>query len=278
MAIAIPSHWATAGYGIPTVCAKHGRPEVQRRGVSLETATPDWNYLLLFLGIVAFFIVRAATAKTLAVRAWPFCETCVRQRFRFKWYAAGVVAVGLALFVAALRGLAPAWAVLAAALIVVGSLALVRGGWIWRRMSSAKLSEDAAWITVVKPHPGFEEQFAPYAPAAAELWNVSANVRSSKPASVVPWILALIVGPVCLLGGVVDLVAGPTCGDERMRPGDTCEETSSRGSKTESTYAAERQTGNLMGGAGALAVVGGIAGIVVTRRRNRARAARSGRV
>ncbi|GIH08078.1 hypothetical protein Rhe02_61450 [Rhizocola hellebori] len=58
MVIEIPSHWPNAGYGIPSVCAKHGRPEVQRTKVKLETATPDWQYLLLLFGVVVYFLVR----------------------------------------------------------------------------------------------------------------------------------------------------------------------------------------------------------------------------
>jgi hypothetical protein len=271
MVVAIPSHWATAGYGIPSVCAKHGRPEVRRSRISLETATPDWQYLLLLIGILAFFLVRSLTAKTLAVTAWPFCDTCLRERLRLKWIAAGTFIVGLVLFVAAVRGLLPpAAAVLMAVLMVVGGLAFVRGDWAWRRMSRAKLSEDAGWITVAKPHAAFEEQFAPYQPAAVELWNSTGGARASKNGSAAPWILALIIGPICVAAGLINMLIGPTCGDERMRPGDICEETSSRGSTRESTYDSERQIGTIVTGLGVLTLMGGIAGIVITRRRKRA--------
>ncbi len=177
MVIAIPSHWASAGYGIPAVCVKHGRPEVRRSRLRLESAIPNWQYVLLLLGVVIFFLVRVATVKKLAVTAWPFCEICMRQSQRLRWIAAGVAAVGLALFVVAVSGLPPVWALLAVVLMVVGGMALVREDWIWGRLSGAKLSDEAAWVIVAKPHSGFEAQFAPHLPAAAELWNVSGGAR-----------------------------------------------------------------------------------------------------
>jgi hypothetical protein len=41
----------------------------------------------------------------------------------------------------------------------------------WQHFSDAQLSDDATWITVARPYPAFEAEFAPYIPAAAEVWN-----------------------------------------------------------------------------------------------------------
>lgn len=44
---------------------------------------------MLLLGGLPFIIARAVTKKTIVVKAWPFCDRCVRRR----WI--GAVATGL---------------------------------------------------------------------------------------------------------------------------------------------------------------------------------------
>ncbi|GIH08077.1 hypothetical protein Rhe02_61440 [Rhizocola hellebori] len=86
-------------------------------------------------------------------------------------------------------------------------VALVRRGWLWRRLLGAKLSENAAWITVAKPHPAFEEQLAPYLPAVAEFRTAKGGLAPAKTGSAVPWIVALILGSLCVLGSLTEILA-----------------------------------------------------------------------
>lgn len=271
MSIAIPGYWATAGYGVPAVCAKHGRPEVRRAKTTPVSPIPGWMYALIVAGFMIFIIVRVATRKALTIPAWPFCESCVRRRTTRLWAAIATIAVGTGAFVLAagdwIPG-GPATGMAGLFIVMAGVIGLVPAR--WSVIAGAKLSDDGFWITVRNPHPEFMAQFAQFRPAADEV-AASRAVASpvARTGTPVIWILALIFGGLILLAGTWRLLSGPSCGQDTMQPGDICEKRSSTGRVSESTYEQEQRVSYISAAIGGIAVLGGGAGMVLTRRRNR---------
>jgi hypothetical protein len=156
--IGIPTQWIRTGYGIPTVCARHGRPHVRRPGLVVESAPAGWTYALLLAGVLPFLLARALTRWTTVARAWPFCDRCERRR-RSAFLAAGLVmAAGLVLI-----GLAFADPTGSSPLLVLGGVVLVAGyaalHWARRQViARVRLSRGGERVLVRAPAPEFDAQ------------------------------------------------------------------------------------------------------------------------
>src|SRR2546423_3176717 len=94
MDVQIPANWVGAGYGVPTVCSRHGEPAERMRRIRLISRPPQWSYVLLVVGALPFLIVVHALRKTVKAPAWPFCVQC-RSRSRL-WASIGLGMVALA--------------------------------------------------------------------------------------------------------------------------------------------------------------------------------------
>jgi len=164
MRLEMPVQWVVQGYGVPTVCVRHGRPEARRDKVDIVSQAPGWTYALILFGWFPFWAARAVTKRTIQAKAWPFCGRCIRQR----WIAVAATSLVIAAGgVAAFAGLTyidsgEPWAFWAAvggiALAIVG-LATTR--WAqWAGVAKAVVDSEVVWVRVRTPHPRFEEQFA----------------------------------------------------------------------------------------------------------------------
>ena len=164
MRLEIPVPWVIQGYGVPTVCARHGLPETRRGRMDIVSQAPGWTYAMIPLGWFPFWLARAVTKKTIVARAWPFCGRCISQR----WIA--VVATSLVVGaggVAALAGLAfidsrepwAFWAAVGGIAVAIVGLGATR--WAqWAGIAKAVVNSEVTWVRVRSPHPRFEEQFA----------------------------------------------------------------------------------------------------------------------
>jgi len=164
MRLEIPVGWVVQGYGVPTVCVRHGRPEIRRGKVDIVSQAPGWTYAMIPLGWFPFWVARAVTKKTIVAKAWPFCGRCVGQRWIAVAATSFVIAVG---GVAALIGLADIdsrepwafWAAVGGIGLVIVGLAATR--WAqWAGVARAVVDSDVVWVRVRNPHPRFEDHFA----------------------------------------------------------------------------------------------------------------------
>jgi hypothetical protein len=164
MRLEIPVPWVTQGYGVPTVCVRHGRPETRRAGMDVVSQAPGWTYAMIALGWFPFWVARAVTKKTIHAKAWPFCGTCVTRRWITLAATTLVIAAG---GVAALAGMANIdsgedwafWASVGGIALAIAGLSFTR--WAqWAGVAKAVVDSEVVWVRVRSPHPEFEEQFA----------------------------------------------------------------------------------------------------------------------
>ncbi|MBU2666964.1 hypothetical protein KOI35_25975 [Actinoplanes bogorensis] len=97
----IPANFVSSGWGIPTVCAKHGEPAVpaaSQKKVQFISKPPAWSYALILLGALPFLIVVLVTRKTVVASAWPFCAQCDAARKRGLFITLGLVAAAIVAF------------------------------------------------------------------------------------------------------------------------------------------------------------------------------------
>ena len=152
--IQIPAGWVAAGQGMPNVCARHGRPAVERARIRLISKPPSWTYGLVFLGGIVFAIVTMALRKTVWAPAWPFCDQCRARRNQ-------LMAIGLSIVTLGVLGLAGTIALiganpdhpaiglglLASILVLFAALVvLARSKWVF--LAGANVSEDGQWVIV----------------------------------------------------------------------------------------------------------------------------------
>jgi hypothetical protein len=283
VSVRIPTEWVELGRAIPTVCTRHGRPEVRRIPTDISQSAPWWIHLLAVFGhIVALFARLAWESSTVAAR-WPFCDQCVKRRYAtIAGIAASVVTgLGAVVFVAMLD-LAGPFIAIVLILLLAPLLALHLFTWSW--LSGAHMTAHTGWNEVPKAHPEFAAQFerlrietlrqetlhridstVPHPSPRAETVR-GPIVKRLNPA----WYVVLVVGILLVITGAFKLFAGATCGPQIMGPGDECETTSNRGQVTVTTYEHERSVANgfaVAGIAGAVIALG--AGIRI-RRWNRA--------
>jgi hypothetical protein len=76
----LPAAWVSAGYGVPTVCARHGQPGTLRARTEFESAPAGWSYAFIPLGLLVFVLIRAATRKRIDAPVWYYCDSCRSMR------------------------------------------------------------------------------------------------------------------------------------------------------------------------------------------------------
>lgn len=161
MKVHIPASWAVEGYGVPDVCARHGRSAVAVGRVDI-VVHPLWTWLFLFIGVITFFLVRLFTGKKLVLPEWPFCDRCLRQRKRVLIVSAVLVLLGLAAIVRqfVVRDMGSSTSPIGVLLIVAGLIALAFTS--WTEIAGVKADYDLDWVIVTGAHRKFKEKFAPF--------------------------------------------------------------------------------------------------------------------
>jgi hypothetical protein len=163
---AIPATWVAAGYGIPTVCARHGAPAQPRAKVRFISRPPTWSYILIIAGAVIFLIVVLATRKTVLAPAWPFCEKCRAMRRRLAmigWsVASGAVLLFILAIVVAASSSSDAAGGVAALMFLLSFLAILAGAIVvgrsaWPAIAGGQVSGDGVWLQVTRPSPAFAQ-------------------------------------------------------------------------------------------------------------------------
>jgi hypothetical protein len=159
----LPAHWVDAGYGIPAVCSRHGRPATRRVAARFVSRPSPWAYPLIVISLLVYAIVAWATRKAVVAKGWPFCARCGVVRVLRFLTGSAVFAVG----VAAILLMQPPMASdsdlsLTGGLILVTGLILFLAGIIimagsgWAAVARATVTRDGAWVTVRRPHPEFD--------------------------------------------------------------------------------------------------------------------------
>jgi hypothetical protein len=139
---------------MPNVCARHGRPAVERARIRLISKPPSWTYGLAFLGGIVFAIVTMALRKTVWAPAWPFCDQCRAKRSQLMAIGLGIVALGvlclagtIALISANPNSPALGLGLLASILVLFAALiVLARSKRVF--LAGANVSQDGQWVIV----------------------------------------------------------------------------------------------------------------------------------
>lgn len=160
MIVNLPATWVAAGQGLPDICAAHGNPVVIRKQTRIESSPPGWVWALLPLGLLIFFIVRAAMRKAIVAPNWGFCRECIKSQLIRMFTGWALVAGGLILLGVSLatnRTTGPD------VLLPIG-LVLLIVGYVGVRISAgeviarARLTRDGWFIEVRDPARNFQAQ------------------------------------------------------------------------------------------------------------------------
>ncbi len=177
MPIYLSASWVGAGYGMPTVCTRHGRPATIRVTTRLVARLEPWAYALMVVSFLAYAIFVWATRRSVLARGWPFCPRCRGLRAS---RVLGGVALSVAGFAAILVELPPTATnthvsrsggvvlCLGMVLFLVGVVVMTRRGWAW--LARASVSRDGHWVCVRGAHPGFADQVAATVARASAGW------------------------------------------------------------------------------------------------------------
>lgn len=161
MDTSVPAWRMVQGLGVPAVCALHGRPVGRGRPVWLN-AYPSWVWVFVLLGLLPYFLARAATRRTLTIQSWPVCDRCVRRRVVLRAASIAVVVAGLIIHALPLmpaEPLGPRW--IAVGLLVSAAGVLSMNWSTWGAVMKARTTGDLSIVTFTAPHPGFAAQLAP---------------------------------------------------------------------------------------------------------------------
>jgi hypothetical protein len=127
----------------------------------IESSPPGWVWALLPLGLLIFFVLRAALRKSVTVPNWGFCRTCLvslmtRLFTGLALLACGVVCLGVVVAVADETSRL-GWLALA-------GVSLLIAGYVGIRISArdviarARLTQDGRHVEVRSPAPVFAAQ------------------------------------------------------------------------------------------------------------------------
>jgi len=153
----VPAWWVNAGQNMPTVCSRHGRPQVRRLGFAVESSPAGWTYALLLAGLLPYFIARAASRRTIGTRPWPFCDRCLRRRRLVIAGAGAVMVVGASVFATGFGTSYPR-VILGLVVVLVGYVCLY-----WARrpvIAGLGLSPDGGRVRIRPAHAAFRAQLA----------------------------------------------------------------------------------------------------------------------
>ncbi|MBB5866905.1 hypothetical protein F4553_000284 [Allocatelliglobosispora scoriae] len=161
MTVRIPAHRVVAENGLPDVCAAHGNPATVRMETRIESSPPGWVWATLPLGLLVFFILRAALRRSVTAPSWGFCRDClVTRRNRLVTGLAllvGGVASGIAIVAFAEATSRFGWLGLVCLLLVIAGYVVLRisAGEVVAR---ASVTRDGEFVEVRHPAPAFAAQ------------------------------------------------------------------------------------------------------------------------
>jgi len=164
--VSIPANFVSAGWGTPTVCARHGEPAVERTRIRFASHTSGW---LILLGVIVYFIVLAATRKTVGSPGWPFCMRCKKEETTKTFAGWGSLIVGLLIWVSSVQLLgkaAPVGAIIGFVLLVGGFITIGRG--TLPTIAGGVVTDDGLAVRFARAHERFANQAALAAQAAAQ--------------------------------------------------------------------------------------------------------------
>jgi hypothetical protein len=142
------------GWGIPTVCVRHGEPAAGQPRITFRTLVPGGTVLVVIAPLIMLIVV-LATQRRVVAPTWPLCARCLRLRNLRR------------VVTAALLGLAGALAVIAFAVldswgstVALAVVALVAGLWALSRSTTSRIANgyvDASGqaLEFRRPHPRF---------------------------------------------------------------------------------------------------------------------------
>jgi hypothetical protein len=170
MATVMSAWWVQHGYGIPDVCSRHGRPEIRRGRMVIESKPPGWTYATIPAGLLIFAVLRAVLRKAIVTPAWPFCERCGRRRTIAIAIASTIVAAGVATMVAGFQSSdEDVVAVYFGAGLVIALTGYVGFHWATpAAIAGVRLTGDGQHVTLKRASAAFEARLIPVPPASPQ--------------------------------------------------------------------------------------------------------------
>ncbi|GAA2913297.1 hypothetical protein Acy02nite_90590 [Actinoplanes cyaneus] len=169
----VPANFVAAGWGTPTVCARHGEAAVERAKIRFVSDTSRW---LILLGVIVYVVVMAVTRKTVVSPAWPFCARCKREEVTKTLTGWASLIVGLLLWFASVQLLskpAPIGALVGVVLFVGG--ALVAGSGTRPSIAGGVVTNDGQAVRFARAHENFASQAVAAQQAAARQYAAQAG-------------------------------------------------------------------------------------------------------
>lgn len=163
--VSVPANFVSAGWGTPSVCARHGEPAVVTSKTRFVSRTSSW---LVLLGVIIYFVVMAATRKTVWSPAWPFCARCRKEETTKTLAGWGGLVVGLVIWVGSVQILgsrAPIGAITGCVLFIGGVILIGRGTRV--AIAGGVVTGDGLTVRFARAHEEFANQVALAAQAAA---------------------------------------------------------------------------------------------------------------
>jgi hypothetical protein len=161
--VLIPANFVSAGWGTPTVCARHGESAVEQRKTQFTSRRSGWLFLM---GAIVYY----ATRKTVTAPAWPFCAQCTREHSTKTAAGAASFIVGILIWVGSTQLLptdvAAIGALVGIALFIGGAIVIGRGG--RPTIAGGAVTADGHAVRFAKAHEAFAIQAAAAQQAAAQ--------------------------------------------------------------------------------------------------------------
>ncbi|MEV6852088.1 hypothetical protein AB0M88_52930, partial [Actinoplanes sp. NPDC051411] len=161
--VLVPANFVSAGWGTPTVCARHGEPAVERKRTQFTSRRSGWLFLL---GAIVYY----ATRKTVSAPAWPFCARCTKEYTTKTAAGAGSFIAGILIWVGSTQLLpsdvAPIGTLAGLVLFIGGAVVIARGG--RPAIAGGAVTGDGLAVRFARAHEAFAIQAAAAQQAAAQ--------------------------------------------------------------------------------------------------------------
>ena len=169
--VVMPANFVSAGWGTPTVCARHGEPATEHRKVSFRSLVPGWVYLFLVFSPLIAVLAALLVRRRVRAGAWPFCPGCAALHAKRRKILLGILGLAAALILVALvmvdtsdGAMGIGLAVIILLIVAAFTATRSRAGWIAAGYATA----DARAVEFRNPAPAFVEQVAAAKKAAAD--------------------------------------------------------------------------------------------------------------
>ncbi len=169
----VPANFVAAGWGIPTVCARHGEPAVERTKVRFVSHTSRW---LILIGVIVYVVVMAVTRKTVVSPAWPFCARCKKEEVTRTLIGWASLIAGVLLWFASVQLLSrPAHVgALVGVVLLVGGV-IVAGSGTRPSIAGGVVTDDGRAVRFTRAHENFASQAVAAQQAAAQHYAAQAG-------------------------------------------------------------------------------------------------------